>query len=257
MLKHWAGGDQARATYDQHAATYERFVRGYEYERWSTRLLEVASAAGMTGTRLLDIGCGTGLSSIVPLRRGFQVTACDVSPRMIEIAQAKLGSEADLRVVDMRDMPCLGRFDLVWALNDSVNYLLSRDELVAALTGMALNLAENGLALFDLNTLAGYRGLFCESLTVEDASGSMKWRGLTDPMALRPGAICEASYTVEGSERDETLHRQRHFSSEEIFAALRRAGLSAKGTYGELDGRLFQPLDEDLHTKAVYLADLA
>jgi ubiquinone/menaquinone biosynthesis C-methylase UbiE len=33
------------------------------YARWTGRLLEKAGEAGLKGSRLLDIGCGTGLSS--------------------------------------------------------------------------------------------------------------------------------------------------------------------------------------------------
>lgn len=44
-------------------------------------------------------------------------------------------------VADTRALPRLGGFDLIWAVNDAVNYLLDVDELQSALAGMRDNLA--------------------------------------------------------------------------------------------------------------------
>ncbi|MCB0065017.1 MAG: methyltransferase domain-containing protein, partial [Caldilineaceae bacterium] len=39
------------------------------------------------GQTLLDAGCGTGLFSVAMAKRGYQVTAIDIAPRMIVAAQ--------------------------------------------------------------------------------------------------------------------------------------------------------------------------
>ena len=75
------------------------------------------------------------------LERGWEVTACDVSASMVELARAKVGEAAALSVADMRELPGFGEFELVWALDDAVNYLLSAEELEQALSGMRANLA--------------------------------------------------------------------------------------------------------------------
>ena len=59
------------------------------------------------------------------LERGWEVTACDISAAMVELARAKVGDAAELSVADMRELPSFGEFDLVWCLDDAVNYLLS------------------------------------------------------------------------------------------------------------------------------------
>jgi ubiquinone/menaquinone biosynthesis C-methylase UbiE len=91
MNENWPAGDSARTAYDAYASAYDAFNRGYMYERWTGRLLGKAEEAGLRGSRLLDIGCGTGLSSIPMVGRGWQVTACDISPRMLEVARTKIG----------------------------------------------------------------------------------------------------------------------------------------------------------------------
>lgn len=120
ISKQWKGGDSALRTYEAVAPFYDDFTRGYGYESecWTDRLLALAEAAGLEGNRLLDVGCGTGLTSLPMLERGWQVTACDLSPAMLEVARAKAGERARFLLADMRSLPCLGEFDLIWAVNE-------------------------------------------------------------------------------------------------------------------------------------------
>ena len=55
----------------------------------------VAAIAGIgPGSRVLDLGCGTGIMADVYLALGVsQVVALDIAPRMIEIAQKKYENE--------------------------------------------------------------------------------------------------------------------------------------------------------------------
>jgi ubiquinone/menaquinone biosynthesis C-methylase UbiE len=257
MQKQWEAGDAAKDTYDAYAAVYDDFNRGYMYERWTGRLLGRAEGAGLKGKRLLDIACGTGLSSIPMVERGFEVTGCDVSPAMVAIAREKLGNAANLSVADMRELPDLGEFDLIWAINDPLNYLLSIDELEATLDGMRRNLAPEGIVLFDINTLVTYRTFFSKEIVVEDKGRRMVWQGQLTPEEVSPGVLAEASFDAVGEEGIAHVHRQRHFSEEEVRAALEKVGLDCIAVFGELNGELEPGVDENGHTKAVYLSRLA
>lgn len=256
MNKQWDAGDEVRLTYDTYAPAYEDFNRGYMYERWTGRLLKAAEEAGLTGNRLLDIACGTGLSFVTMLERGWKVTGCDISPAMLEIAKEKYGDRAELFVADMRELPDIGEFDLIWAVNDPLNYLLSVEEFEATLDGMRRNLAPSGIALFDINTLVTYRNFFSKEIVVDQNGRQMIWRGKLTPEEVTPGVFAEASFEEVGAEGSAHVHRQRHFSREEVEAAFEKVGLECIAVYGELNGDLSPGLDEDLHTKAVYLSRL-
>src|SRR5688572_6001885 len=147
----------ATAAYDAVAPGYDLLTAGYAYDRWTAALEDLARDHGLRGSRLLDVACGTGKSFLPFLDRGYQVTACDVSPAMVGIAAAKAGGRARCEVADMRELPVLGAFDLVTCLGDALNHLPDLGAVEQALTGMAANLAPGGLAVLDLNTLAAYR----------------------------------------------------------------------------------------------------
>ena len=139
------GSQWAEQAYEAIAPVYDEFTAHHDYEMWLGNLLPKLRNHGLRGRRLLDVGCGTGKSFLPMLERGWEVTACDISPSMLERARAKTGGAAKLSVADMRKLPVFGEFDLVWALDDAVNYLLSGMELGEALSGMRANLAPGGL----------------------------------------------------------------------------------------------------------------
>lgn len=256
MAEHWPAGDAAREAYDALAPAYDEFVGHYEYGRWTASLLGKAVEHGATGRRLLDIGCGTGLSLISMVDRGWEVTGCDISPAMLEVARSKVGDRADLLVADMRELPDLGEFDLVWAINDPFNYLLSPEELVAALRGTRRNLAPEGIALFDFATLANCRSLFSDAHVVEVDGRSMRWQGRMSSEKILPGSIAEATFEAGDAPESAHVHRMRHFAQAEVIDSLVTSGLRCVASYGELDGKLDPHLDEELHKMAVYVCKL-
>src|SRR3954466_9469538 len=114
--------------YDALAPFYDRFTADYEHEPVLEQIEALAVERGLDGRRVLDVACGTGKSFLPLMLRGYDVTACDVSPEMVQRARQKLAPRDRGRVVvaDMRALPWEGEFDLVTCLDDAVNYLLTR-----------------------------------------------------------------------------------------------------------------------------------
>ncbi|HEX8959515.1 MAG TPA: class I SAM-dependent methyltransferase [Solirubrobacterales bacterium] len=256
-----AGRQWAERAYEAIAPVYDDFTAHHDHEAWLGNLLPELRRHGLRGRRLLDVGCGTGRSFLPMLARGWEVTACDISASMLELARGKSGEAARLFVADMRELPRCGEFDLVWALDDAVNYLLSAEELGGALSGMRRNLAPGGLLMFDVNTLRAYRTFFAETEVVAAKAGRLVWRGQASADAP-PGSICEARFEVEADggavggtpEVEAHVHRQRHFPEAEVLAVMEGAGLECLDVFGHgLDAVLKQPLEELVHTKAVYI----
>jgi SAM-dependent methyltransferase len=57
----------------------------------SGRLVEAAGVAG--GERVVDVGCGTGNTSIAAARAGAHVTGVDLTPKMLASARAAAARE--------------------------------------------------------------------------------------------------------------------------------------------------------------------
>jgi SAM-dependent methyltransferase len=251
----WEGDDAARRTYDALATSYDVFTLGYgyKYETWTATLLSRAEEEGLGGKRMLDVACGTGFSFIPLLEQGWRVTGCDISPEMIEAARAKVGDSAELLVADMRELPDIGEFDLIWSINSAMNYLLGTDELTATLAGMRRNLAPDGLALFDLLTLKTARAFFAGEFTVEREGKKFVWKGTLPVDEVTTGAVGGGRLEEEGRPNPVDAHRMRHFGEAEVLAAIEAAGLRCIRVLGESEGDLHDELDEEGHPTAIYI----
>jgi SAM-dependent methyltransferase len=179
---------------------------------------------------------------------------------MLARAAEKAGERARLRVEDLRALPLLGAFDLVWSLGDALNYLQSADELTAALRGAAANLAPGGLLLFDVNTLATFRSLY-SSLLVHAGSDRVLILDGHGSRELEPGGAAEVwiDRLRAGDDgrwtRERSVHHHRHHPLATVRRALRQAGLESLAEHGsDLSGRLEPGVDESRHVKAVVLA---
>jgi SAM-dependent methyltransferase len=252
----------AEVAYESIAPVYDDFTAHHDYETWVGTLLALAATHGLRGETALDVACGTGKSFLPLLERGWQVTACDISAGMIELAREKAGGAVRIEIADMRELPVFGSFDLVFCLDDAINYLHTPAEAEAALRAIAANLAPDGILVFDSNTLATYRSFFGERVEVESNGVRMIWDGHAGSQ-IAPGEICEASFSVEplvpdgGPSIPPELHRQRHHPEPEMRAAIESAGLELLGLYGHHhDGVPHTPMSEESHTKAIYVASL-
>jgi SAM-dependent methyltransferase len=234
----------ARAAYDAAAAVYDEFTAHHDYDGWTAVIERLAGEHGLAGRRLLDAGCGTGKSFLPFLARGYEVVAFDISPAMLAVARAKCGGRARVLEADVRELPRLGAFDLVLALDDVVNYV-TRADLPAALAGLRRNLAPGGVLVFDANTERTYRTFFAETV----AADGIEWRGHADDFV--PGGTARATLSAPGVV---SRHTQHHHPPATIHTALADAGLRCVHTAGMGFDGVPAPLDEAVHTKALYVS---
>lgn len=239
------------------APVYDLLTAEYAYGPWLGAIERVAREYGLRGHRLLDVGCGTGKSFMPLLERGFDVTACDISPEMVELARHKSGARADVYVADMRRLPVFGDFDLITCIDDAINHLLDPGEVYEAFASMRENLAPGGLLIFDVNTLAAYRQV--PDVVVEDDDVLLRWRGGLAELE-HPGGEAEVVidvFTHEGDglwSRSLSRQRHRHHPIDELRALAEEAGLEVATVLGQRPGAVLDvELDEEFHGKAVFV----
>ncbi len=248
--------------YQRMAPFYDGFTAANNYERWLACIEGLALAHGIEGRRVLDVGCGTGKSFMPLLERGWEITACDLSPAMVQIARQRLpaGSAARVLVADMRDLPDLGEFDLVTCMDDAIDYLLEPDDLIAAFRNVARLLAPTGVYAFDTNSLGAYQAGMSREFAREDTEAFYVWRGL-GPSDFPPEGLASARIEVFARTghhewtRSSSQHVQRHHSIATVETALEQAGLRCTQVLGQTRGVcLHAHPDEQLHAKLLFVA---
>ena len=84
-LRQWEGWQLGESS----AEAYERYLVPRLFAPGAEYLIELA--APRPGERVLDVACGTGKSFMPFLARGWDVTACDLSPAMLARAATVAG----------------------------------------------------------------------------------------------------------------------------------------------------------------------
>ena len=248
--------------YEPIAEVYDAFTAASDYEAWTAHALALARRYGWTGGSALDVACGTGKSFLPLVRRGFDVTGCDISAAMLAEA-ARKAPEVPLFEADMRRLPDLGAFGLVTCFDDALNHLRDEQELLAAFEGFGRNLSDSGLLLFDLNTLLAYRTTFATCTAAEREGSFFVLRGESSADAP-PGCLATAVLDVfverDGARFDRLSTRltQRHFPPHRVVDLLAAAGLDCCGVHGvAADGSHLPEVDESRQLKVMYVARLA
>ena len=252
--------DAGRETFAGCAPFYDCLTAHHDYEDVATMVEQMLDRHGRPGRRMLDVACGTGKSFLPLVRRGYDVTACDISPEMLSQARAKATRDTELIVADMRALPQLGAFDFVTCIDEPINYLLETAEVERTFASVAANLRPGGLFMFDLNTVQAFRTIFAHDDCYEQEGWLFVWRGHGDTSAA-PGA--RSGFTIEAfCERPDgawarcsNQHLQRHYPPDEVAALLAAAGLERVGLYGvSPDGTLDSCPDEHRHMKLFHVA---
>ncbi|MGE5153756.1 MAG: class I SAM-dependent methyltransferase, partial [Bdellovibrio bacteriovorus] len=174
-----------------------------------------------------DVGCGTGGFLSYLLRYRVPLWGVDSSPSMLRIALRRLPrSRVRLLRQDIRALRLPRAVDLIVCNGDTLNYLLTRDELVLGLARCRENLTPCGSLVGDILT-----GIPSPSVEGWRAAPSMPcvasmWRSEVDPS--RRLTRVDIRYRLAGQHSGpwvQETHRQRWYSIPELRLALREAGL--------------------------------
>ncbi|HEY3375965.1 MAG TPA: class I SAM-dependent methyltransferase [Armatimonadota bacterium] len=100
---------------------------------------------------VMDLCCGTGQLARWLTERGYSVTGIDGSEAMLHFAREN-APEASFVLADARSFTVPSTFHAVVSTSDSLNHLLSLEELTAAFRNVYTALIPGGVFLCDMNT---------------------------------------------------------------------------------------------------------
>lgn len=219
-------------------SSYERFAHVYDelqvdipYDKYVEWVLQHAPCNQFPN--LLDIGCGTGVLSLLLARAGYSVSGIDLSENMLSIAAerfADVGLHVPLFCMSMDELEGFEALDVVTIAIDSLNYVLQEKAVYATLERIYNALKDGGQLFFDVHSLYKMNDIFLDSpFTYDNGDISYVWH--TEPGDFEHSVIHQMTFFVRDAvsdlyERFDEEHIQRTFSIEQYITWLRTIGFN-------------------------------
>ena len=219
------------ADYDPFAWVYNR-QWGPEF---SGRVLPVIEELVLSklpqAARILDLACGTGQLAALLAERGYRVTGLDGSEEMIRYARQNAPS-VEFTVDDARAFDVSTRLQAVVSTFDSLNHIMSAEELLQVFRNVDRALEDGGLFLFDLNVEEGYRERWRGSFGIVEDDYVCVVRSRFDPEE----GVAKASITIfrpndSSWGRTELELLQRCYPQAQVVSLLEEAGFDEVETF--------------------------
>lgn len=220
--------ENSRSSYDEIAGMYHELWANWYLPAALPALEELFFSEAPSDCSVLDLCCGSGHVTREIAARGYSVTGVDASAALITIARGEL-PQVNWLVQDARRLQLSSRFDAALSTFDSLNHILSLDELRRVFRGVHDALKPGGLFVFDMNLEEAY-SLDLRQWTVEVAESRVCLARGTYDFAAKL-ASTELIWFVKTSHGLWRQHRsvvqQRCYLADEIVNALETSGFKA------------------------------
>ena len=223
--------------YSGFAAVYDLFMDNIPYEEWTDYVRELFREEGIKDGILLDLGCGTGSVTELLARAGFDMIGIDNSEEMLEIAMEKReqsGLDILYLLQDMREFELYGTVRGVVSICDSMNYILDDEDLLDVFKLVHNYLDNDGIFIFDMNTMYKYREILSDNTFAEDREeSSFIWENFYD----EEEEINQYDLSLFVQEEDgryrkyEETHLQRAYEQNTVEELIKESGLELLHVY--------------------------
>ncbi len=177
------------------------------------------------GARILDLCCGTGQLAQVLIARGYRVTGIDGSAAMLRFARENAPTGRFV-LADARSFKLSASQHAVISTFDSLNHIMSLEELAAVFRRVHATLREGGWFFFDLNMEAGYKICWEDNFGIVEDDHVCVVRTSYHPDERTARFDATIFRLQDGWQRSDVTLMQRCYSEAEVKTALASAGFT-------------------------------
>ena len=241
--------------YNDFARYYDVLMEDADYDGRTEYILSLFERFNAKPKVLLDLACGTGEFSNRMAKKGISVIGVDISEEMLSIARQKSDEQGNNILYVCQDAACLelySKVDGAICCLDSLNHIIDYDKFCKAISRVACYLRDNGLFIFDLNTVYKHREVLGDNTFVMDEEGVYcVWQNFFNPEDNTVD-ICLDFFEAQGEnyKRSSEDITERAYTESEISEALQKAGFEILAVYGDMT---YEKPQENCE-RAVYVA---
>ncbi len=216
--------------YQDFSGIYDTLMSEIPYDEWFEKLLGHMKSRGKDHGHVCELGCGTGEMTGRFSDAGYEVTGIDLSPDMLALAAQKKREDQNILYLnqDMTDFSLHKSADVVLCICDSLNYLLTEQELVQTFQCVRSGLKEDGIFVFDCKTEYCYTECIGNEIRCEDEENyTVIWDNWYDRETKINEYMLTMFFRQEDTglyERHDECHRQRAYDRTVIERLLEQTG---------------------------------
>lgn len=205
------------------ATYYDSFMLKYvDYEGWVKYIEKIFKNFKVKPKTILDLACGTGIPTILFAQRGFQMIGIDRSPAMLRVLREK-SKDYNITVLeaDIRAFKIEQPVDAAICLYDSINYLLTGEDLQRCFQCVRNALIDDGLFVFDMNTRYGLAVFWGNRQAVREADNVHSiWQNTYDEKTAI-STLRLSCYVKNENRCFEEIHQERAYELSYIQTLLK------------------------------------
>lgn len=149
-------GFSHKPNYSALAHIYDTLMQDVNYSDWADYIDELICKHAPGTKKILELACGTGTVALLLDELDiYTITSTDRSPAMIEKAKdksAKKKSDVTFQTMDFLNIDLREKFDVVFMVFDSLNYLHSEDEILELHKQVSSVIKPGGFFIYDFTT---------------------------------------------------------------------------------------------------------
>lgn len=199
--------------YSGYATVYDLSMEHIPYDKWADYIENIMEQHGIPKGLVLELGCGTGNMTRQMQAKGYDMIGIDLSEEMLSIARQR-SEDSDDNILylcqDMREFELYGTVSAIICVCDSINYMLSKEDLSKVFRLVSNYLDSGGLFIFDMDTEYLYKEVLGDNTTyVSHEKGNFIWENGFYPEEM----INEVNMTLFIKESDSELyskHEETH-----------------------------------------------
>ncbi len=229
--------------YDAIARVYDKLNAELDYEKWADFFEKCFDKYMESRPELvLDLACGTGRMTRELSKRGYDMIGVDGSAEMLSEAYMQESENTLYLLQDMRSFELYGTVGAVVCCLDSINYLLTENDLKKVFSGVHNYLNPNGLFLFDVNTPYKFENVYgdCAYILEDGEEGNSVYCGWQNEYDRESG-ICSFYLSLfeetkdGGYVRSDEIQKERCYTYETLSSLLSESGFEILGRFSDHD----------------------
>ena len=195
------------------------------------------------------VACGAGRHSIEFAKKGFLLTAVDLSENLLNNAKVNAqNAEVDIDFIraDIRDFYIDDKFDLVLNLFTSFGYFESDEENFKVFKSAYNHLNENGFFIFDY-----FNKKYLEENLIPNSSLRIEDGEIIQKRRIEKGRVIKDIIIKKNGNEKYFKESVKIYSLDEIKSKLELTKFNIKDIYGSFDRSKF---DESLSNRIIIIA---